>query len=60
MLPTNWRQCAAVPSDAGEREPVSQGSNGATACRLDAMASCTDTLERKRKPVASQRERQQA
>ena len=53
-------QCAAAPCDAGEREPVPQGSKGATACRLDAMAYCTDTPERKRKPVASQLGRQQA
>lgn len=37
-------------SDAGEREPVPQWSKGATACRLDAMAYCTDTPERKLKP----------
>ena len=47
-------------SDAGEREPVPQESKGATAWRLDAMAYCTDTPERKRKPVASQLGRQQA
>ena len=50
----------SCPSDAGEREPVPQESKGATAWRLDAMAYCTDTPERKRKPVASQLGRQQA
>ena len=56
----NLATMRSCPGDAGEREPVPQGSKGATACRLDAMAYCTDTPERKRKPVASQRGRQQA
>ena len=40
----------SCPNDAGEREPVPQESKWATAWRLDAMAYCTDTPERKRKP----------